>query len=64
MISWKYVPKVALTPGQPKEGGKIRKKLKKVKKVIDTQFRFHYDTTLIKKCPNVIHPDDIISITD
>ena len=63
MICRKYVPKVTLTPGQPKEGGKIRKKLKRVKKVIDTQFRFHYDTTLIKKCPNVIHPDDIISIT-
>lgn len=59
----KYVPKITLTPGQPKEGGKITKKQKGVNKVIDTQFRFHYDTTLIKKCPNVIHPNDIISIT-
>lgn len=38
-----------VTPGQPKEGGKVRKKLNRVKKVIDTQFRFH--------------PNDIISIT-
>lgn len=45
----KYVPKTTYTPGQPKEGGKVRKKLNRVKKVIDTQFRFHYDTTLIKK---------------
>lgn len=52
-----------VTPGQPKEGGKVRKKLNRVKKVIDTQFRFHYDTTLIKKCPSVIHLNDIISIT-
>lgn len=63
IVCRKYVPKVTLTPGQPKEGGKITKKQKGVNKVIDTQFRFHYDTTLIKKCPNVIHPDDIISIT-
>lgn len=59
----KYVPKTTYTPGQPREGGKVRKKLNRVKKVIDTQFRFHYDTTLIKKCPSVIHPNDIISIT-
>lgn len=59
----KYVPKTTYTPGQPKEGGKVRKKLNRVKKVIDTQFRFHYNTTLIKKCPSVIHPNDIISIT-
>lgn len=63
IICKKYIPKIILTPGQPKEGGKVRKNLNKVKKVIDTQFRFHYDTTLIKKCPSVIHPDDIISIT-
>jgi hypothetical protein len=59
----KYVPKTTYTPGQPRVGGKITRNLKKVKKVIDTQFRFHYDTTLIKKCPSVIHPNDIISIT-
>lgn len=59
----KYVPKTTYTPSQPREGGKVRKKLNRVKKVIDTQFRFHYDTTLIKKCPSVIHPNDIISIT-
>lgn len=63
IVCRKYVPKRAYTPGQPKVGGKITRNLKKVKKVIDTQFRFHYDTTLIKKCPSVIHPNDIISIT-
>lgn len=63
IVCRKYVPKRAYTPGQPKVGGKITRNLKKVKKVIDTQFRFHYDTALIKKCPSVIHPNDIISIT-
>lgn len=63
IVCRKYVPRVTYTPGQPKEGGKVTKKQKGINKVIDTQFRFHYDTTLIKKCPNVIHPDDIISIT-
>lgn len=33
-------------------------------KVIESQFRFHYDTTLIKKCPHVLHPTDLISITE
>lgn len=63
IICRKYVPKVAYTLGQPREGGKIKRNLKKVKKVIDTQFRFHYDTTLIKKCPSAVHPNDLISIT-
>lgn len=64
MVCRKYVPKITFTPGQPREGGKISKKLRKgIDKVIDKQFRFHYDTTLIKKCPNVVHPNDVISIT-
>lgn len=32
-------------------------------KVIDTQFRFHYSTTLIKKCPYVINPNNYIHIS-
>lgn len=61
----KYVIKEVRMPGQPGEGGKITKKLKaKTSKLIDNQFRFHYDTTLIKKCPYVITPDSLISITE
>lgn len=61
----KYVPKSTRIPGQPGngEGGNITKKLR-TSKVIDTQFRFHYNTTLIKKCPHVIEPDSLISITE
>lgn len=60
----KYIPKNSKTPGQPGNGGKITKKLNRgIDKVIDNQFRFHYDTTLIKKCPHVIEPNSLISIT-
>lgn len=37
--------------------------LKDLDKIIENQFRFHYDTVLIKKCPHVLHPNDLISIT-
>ena len=44
--------------------GKITKKLpKSLDKIIDSQFRFHYDTTLIKKCPNVITPESRIQLS-
>ena len=42
---------------------KRQKKLKQFDRIIENQFRFHYDTSQIKRCPNVISPDDIISIT-
>ena len=61
-ISKKYVAPVQKTPGTP-GSSKERKKHKGLDKIIDEQFRFHYDTTLIKKCPHVIKPDDIIHIS-
>lgn len=62
LLCKKYIPKFSKTPAQT--GGKVTKKLKKgIKKVIEKQFRFHYDTTLIKKCPNVIKPESLLSIT-
>lgn len=61
-ISKKYVAPVQRTPGAP-GSFKERKKKKGLDKIIDDQFRFHYDTTLIKKCPHVIHPNDIIHIS-
>ena len=61
-ISKKYVAPVQKTPGMP-GSSKERKKHKGLDKIIDEQFRFHYDTTLIKKCPHVIKPNDIIHIS-
>ena len=62
-INKKYIPK--RTQGAPgMGGGKTAKQPKGIDKIIENQFRFHYDTTLIKKCPHVIKPTDIISITE
>ena len=61
-ISQKYIAPIQRTPGTP-GSSKERKKKKGLDKIIDEQFRFHYDTTLIKKCPHVIHPTDIIHIS-
>ena len=44
--------------------GHREKKPKGISKLVDGQFRFHYSTTLIKKCPYVISPNDILSITE
>lgn len=60
-ISKKYVPK---RESNSIAGGKVTKKVKKgLDKVIDTQFRFHYDTLLIKKVPFVLNPESIIQLT-
>ena len=62
-INKKYIPKH--TQGTPGSGtGKTSKQPKGIDKIIEDQFRFHYDTTLIKKCPHVINPRAIISITE
>lgn len=61
-ISQKYIAPVQKTPGTP-GSSKERKKKKGLDKIIDEQFRFHYDTVILKKCPHVIKPDDIIHIS-
>ena len=63
-INKKYIPKNTRTPGAPGSGNRGGKQPKGLDKLIEDQFRFHYDTTLIKKCPNVIKPNDLISITE
>lgn len=42
---------------------KYQKNVKKFNRVIDTQFRFHYETEQLRKNPTNIKPDDLISIT-
>ena len=62
-VNKKFV--VKRTQGTPRGGSKKTRKVKKeLDKVIPSQFRFHYDTVIIKKCPNVIQPEDLISITE
>ena len=62
-INKKYIPKQARTQGSGNMG-KTARQPKGIDKIVENQFRFHYDTTLIKKCPHVIKPTDIISITE
>ena len=62
-VNKKYVPKH--TQGTP--GSSSSKKAKQptgLDRIVENQFRFHYDTTLIKKCPHVVKPNDLISITE
>ena len=61
-INKKYVKKVE--QNSQKSSNKQGKEPKGVDKILPGQFRFHYDTVLIKKCPNVIHYNDLISITE
>ena len=60
-INKKFVVENRISTGGPQRNR--QNKLKKFNKVIDTQFRFHYDTTLIRRDPNAITPSDLISIT-
>lgn len=62
-ICKKYVIRISQTPGQG-GGNKGGKQPKGLDRIIENQFRFHYDTVLLKKCPYVISPNDIISITE
>lgn len=62
-ISKKYLPKHTQQQGSGVGGKQSKKVPKGLDKVIDTQFRFHYDTTLIKKCPFVLNPESQIHIS-
>lgn len=61
-ICRKYVVQVQRTQG---EGNKKQKgkQPKKISKLIENQFRFHQDTSMLYKNLHKISPDDIISIT-
>ena len=64
-INKKYIPK---NTRRQVETSKISKTTKKVKKgfdkIITSQFRFHYDTYILKKNPQLIQPDDYIHISE
>lgn len=61
LLCKKYVPKNTRTSGMGNK--KPTKKSAKLNKVIDTQFRFHYNTVVLKKTPWVVKPYDIIQLT-
>ena len=60
-INKKYIPKNSHTF---KTTSNQSKQPKGLDRIIENQFRFHYDTVLIKKCPNILQPHDLISVTE
>lgn len=57
----KYV--VKQTPRTTPGSRRLGKQPKGLDKLVENQFRFHYDTVLIKKTPWVIKPNSLISLT-
>ena len=62
-VSKKYTVPTKIISSRNHNFNKRDKKLKKFNRIREDQFHFHYDTILIKKCPNVISPDNIIHIS-
>ena len=63
-ISKKYVAKKQYSQGTGSSSGKTRYKVpKRLDRVRDDQFRFHYSTVVIKKCPYVINPESLIQMS-
>jgi len=62
-ICQKYIPKSTRTPGAPGSSNKGRGRKARESKLIENQFRFHYDTTQLGKNLHKIHADSLISIT-
>lgn len=66
-LSKKFIPKVFTaknkTGGDQSRYKRRQKKLKRFNRVIPEQFRFHYDSTLVKKVPFVVQPTDYIHIS-
>lgn len=61
-INKKYIPKNVLRQREHVKNSHSRQP-KGIDRLIENQFRFHYDTILIKKVPYAIQPDDIIHIS-
>lgn len=62
-ISKKYLPKRTYTQGQGGSKGPKYKVPHRLDRIREDQFRFHYDTVIIKKCPFVINPESLIHLS-
>lgn len=60
----KYVVHVQKTGTPGAAGSKLERKLKKISKLVDGQFRFHIDTAQLVKNSHRLTADALISITD
>ena len=50
-------------PGTGTRHNKRDNRIKLFDKIREDQFHFHYDTVLLRKCPHVIQPDDLIHVS-
>ena len=62
-ICRKYIPRNTRTPGAPGSANKSKGRKARESKLIENQFRFHYDTAQLGKNLHKINPDSLISIT-
>lgn len=62
-ICRKYIPKNTRTPGAPGSANKGKGKKARLSKLIENQFKFHYDTAQLGRNLHKIRPDNLISIT-
>ena len=63
-ICKKYIVPVQQRSQHPYDRRNKRdKKIKYFNKIREDQFHFHYDTVLLRKCPHVIQPNDIIHVS-
>ena len=62
-INKKYIVPTQVSSSERKIISKYDKNLKKFNRIREDQFHFHYDTVLLRKCPHVIQPNDIIHIS-
>lgn len=58
-----YIPYMPPMPVRLTKAEKRAKKLKKYPKLIDGEFKFHYDTSLLPKYIHLIKPDDEVVIS-
>lgn len=65
-LSKKFIPKIYTrdeTGGNQARFNRRQRNIKRFNRVIPEQFKFHYDTTVIHKCPFVVQPSDYIHIS-
>lgn len=65
-LSKKFIPKIYTrneTGGNQSRFNRRQRNLKRFNRVIPEQFKFHYDTTIVHKCPFVVQPSDYIHIS-
>lgn len=62
-ICKKYVVRTQVSSYDKERRSRHDKQLKRFDRIREDQFRFHYDTVLLRKEPHVIGPNDIIHIS-